>query len=247
MRIALLEDDSDQANLLELWLMEAGHWIALYNDGHNAIRGISHESFDLLILDWLVPGMDGLEVLDWVREHIDWHIPVLFITRRDTESDVVTALEHGADDYMAKPVKRLEMLARIKAITRRTKTANETHGVVVFAPYIINCAQRQVELDGNKIDLTEKEFDLAMFLFQNSGRALSRGHILENVWGRSSAIVTRTVDTHISRLRRKLHISIKNGWQLTAIYQHGYRLERLPAGDSGSISKIGSNYSAEDN
>ena len=214
--------------------MEAGHWIALYNDGQHAIRGISHESFDLLILDWLVPGIDGLEVLDWVRKHIDWPIPVLFITRRDEERDVVTALEHGADDYMAKPVKRLEMLARIQAISRRSKAVNNTQGIVVFAPYFINCAHRQVELDGNKVDLTEKEFDLALFLFQNSGRALSRGHILENVWGRSSAVVTRTVDTHISRLRRKLHISPKNGWQLTSIYQHGYRLEQLPTGSPGS-------------
>ncbi len=234
MRIALLEDDPDQANLLELWLMEAGHRIVLYDDGQNAIRGISHESFDLLILDWLVPGMDGLEVLDWVRQHIDWPIPVLFITRRDSEGDVVTALEHGADDYMAKPVKRLEMLARIQAITRRTKTVKDSHGIFEFAPYVINCARRQVEFEGDKVSLTEKEFDLALFLFQNSGRALSRGHILENVWGRSSAVVTRTVDTHISRLRRKLHISTQNGWLLTSIYQHGYRLERLSTRGTGS-------------
>ena len=119
MRIALLEDDLDQAKLVQLWLSEAGHWVVPYSNGHDVVKGIFSESFDLLILDWLVPGMDGLEVLDWVRNKIDWPIPVLFITQRDTEKDVVTALEHGADDYMAKPVKQYEMLARIKAISRR--------------------------------------------------------------------------------------------------------------------------------
>lgn len=232
MRIALLEDDPEQARVLELWLIDAGHRIALYRDGRDAIRGVSHESFDALILDWLVPGMDGLAVLEWVRAHIDWPIPVLFITRRDTEVDVVTALEHGADDYMAKPVKRLEMLARIHAITRRTRSGDDTNSVIVFAPYVIDCARRRVERNGDKIDLTEKEFDLTLFLFRNSGRALSRGHILENVWGRSSAIVTRTVDTHISRLRRKLEITPHNGWQLISIYQHGYRLEQLPMSET---------------
>jgi DNA-binding response OmpR family regulator len=227
MQIALLEDDPDQAELLELWLMEAGHKTVCFGNGHEAIRGLLHASFDLLILDWIVPGLDGLEVLDWVREHIDWPMPVLFITRRDKESDVVTALERGADDYMPKPIKRREMLARIQVIMRRGRAPQHTGSVIEYPPYTLNGTRRQVECNGTKIVLTEKEFDLALLLFRNSGRALSRSYILENVWGKKPNIITRTVDTHISRLRRKLDIKPENGWQLISIYQHGYRLEQI--------------------
>lgn len=136
MRIALLEDDPDQAKLLGLWLTDAGYHIVEYGNGHDAVRGVIRESFDLLILDWLVPGMDGLELLDWVREHIDWPIPVLFITQRDAEEDVVTALAHGADDYTAKPVKHMEMLARIGAISRRLRAGEKSKAVVEFQPYL---------------------------------------------------------------------------------------------------------------
>lgn len=228
MRIALLEDDLDQSRLLQLWLSDAGHRVIAYRNGRDAVRGIFNESFDLLILDWLVPGMDGLEVLDWVREKIDWLIPVLFITQKDNEKDVVTALKHGADDYMAKPIKRLEMLARIEAITRRVRVPVSKENVVAFDPYVIDRTRRRVKHSGDEIFLTDKEFELAIFLFHNAGRVLSRGHILESVWGRSSVINTRTVDTHVSRLRRKLQLSPEgSGWQLSSIYQHGYRLERI--------------------
>jgi DNA-binding response OmpR family regulator len=228
MRIALLEDDPHQAQLTKLWLTDAGHYVVIYKDGRAAVRGILNESFDLLILDWMVPAMDGLEVLLWVRENIEWCIPVLFITQRDTEHDVVTALEHGADDYMAKPIKHFEMLARINAICRRTKNASESDKIIEFHPYIIDREKRRVKHNGDQVYLTDKEFDLALFLFRNAGRVLSRGHLLESVWGRSSAVNTRTVDTHISRLRRKLNLNADAcGWQLSSIYQHGYRLERI--------------------
>lgn len=228
MRIALLEDDPDQAKLTELWLSQSGHQILVFNNGRDIIRRTFTESFDLFILDWLVPGMSGLEVLLWVRENIDWPIPILFITQRDSETDVVTALEKGADDYMAKPIKRLEMLARINAISRRKCPAEDSGRMVEFHPYVIDRRHRHMAHDGNQISLTDKEFDLAFFLFRNSGRVLSRGHILESVWGRSSAINTRTVDTHVSRLRRKLGLSTDStGWRLISIYQHGYRLEQV--------------------
>lgn len=228
MRIALLEDDPDQAQLTELWLSQAGHRTLVFNNGRDIIRRTFTESFDLLILDWLVPGMSGLEVLLWVRENIDWPIPILFITQRDSEADVVTALERGADDYMAKPIKRLEMLARINVISRRKCPEENSIRMVKFHPYVIDRQHRQVTHEGNHVSLTDKEFDLALFLFRNSGRILSRGHILESVWGRSSAINTRTVDTHVSRLRRKLSLSPDStDWRLIAIYQHGYRLEQV--------------------
>ncbi len=229
MRIALLEDDHDQAKLVSLWLDEAGHQIIHFDSGREAVKGVVKESFDLLILDWMVPDMSGLEVLKWVRENVEWHIPVLFVTQRDTEEDVVSALESGADDFMTKPVKRMELLARINSIARRVGTVDEANTLVEFPPFVIDRAIRVVKSHDEEIELTQKEYELTLFLFRNAGRVLSRGHILETVWGRSSEVNTRTVDTHISRLRRKLGISPENGWKLTSIYQHGYRLERTQA------------------
>ncbi len=225
MHIALLEDDQDQSVLMQALLEDAGHKCVVYSSGKDMTMALLHESYDLLILDWLVPDMNGLEVLNWVRESLDWRIPVLFITQKDEEEDVVQALQGGADDYMSKPVKRAEMLARIGSISSRTQQAN-TEDELEFTPYTLQRSSKTVKLNGENIDITRKEFELTLFLFRNAGRVLSRGYILETVWGRSADVNTRTVDTHVSRLRRKLVIGVENGWKLTSIYQHGYRLEK---------------------
>ena len=226
MHIALLEDDQDQSVLVQAWLEDAGHKCAVFSSGKDLTMSLLHESYDLLVLDWLVPDMNGIEVLQWVRDNMEWRIPVLFITQRDAEEDVVEALESGADDYMAKPVKRAEMLARIGSISRRSQSVLTDDDVLEFTPYSLQRSSRTVKLNGENIEVTRKEFELTLFFFRNAGRVLSRGYILETVWGRSAEVNTRTVDTHISRLRRKLAIGAENGWKLTSIYQHGYRLEK---------------------
>jgi len=226
MHIALLEDDPDQSVLVQAWLEGAGHKCIVYTSGKDLTMSMLRESYDLLILDWLVPDINGIDVLKWVRENLDWRIPVLFITQRDDEADVVEALESGADDYMAKPVKRAEMLARIGSISRRAQQVSTEDDIIEFTPYTLQRSSRSVKLNGETIDVTRKEFELTLFFFKNAGRVLSRGYILETVWGRSAEVNTRTVDTHISRLRQKLAISEENGWKLTSIYQHGYRLEK---------------------
>jgi len=231
MHIALLEDDRDQSILVQAWLEEAGHKCAVFASGKDLTMSLLRESYDLLVLDWLVPDMNGIEVLQWVRENLDWKIPVLFITQRDAEEDVVEALESGADDYMAKPVKPAEMLARIGSISRRSQQVSTEDDTLEFSPYTLQRSTRSVRLHDENIEVTRKEFELTLFFFRNAGRVLSRGYILETVWGRSAEVNTRTVDTHISRLRRKLAIGADNGWQLTSIYQHGYRLEKCTSPD----------------
>ncbi|MEM7304752.1 MAG: response regulator transcription factor [Pseudomonadota bacterium] len=227
MFIALLEDDQDQSVLIQAWLEDADHKCKLFGSGKDLTMTLVNESFDLLILDWMVPDMDGLEVLAWVRENIEWNIPVLFVTQRDAEEDVVSALSNGADDYMSKPIKRAEMLARIESISRRAQTISPSEeDLFEFPPYTLQRTSRVIKLNDEIIDVTQKEFELTLFLFKNAGRVLSRGYILETVWGRSAEINTRTVDTHVSRLRRKLSLYKENGWQLSSIYQHGYRLEK---------------------
>ena len=229
MFIALLEDDPDQSVLLQAWLAEAGHKCSVFSSGKEITKSLIRDSYDVLILDWLVPDMNGLEVLQWVRENVQWHIPVLFITQRDAEEDVVEALQFGADDYMSKPVKKAEMLARIQSITRRSQTTTQNEDTLEFLPYKLTPSTSSVKLNNEAIEVTQKEFELLLFMFKNVGRILSRGYILESVWGQSADLNTRTVDTHVSKLRRKLAINADNGWQLSSIYQHGYRLERNDA------------------
>lgn len=225
MRIALLEDDVDQAKLIEVWLTDAGHHTYIYHSGAKMVGALNKESFDVIMLDWLVPDISGFEVLQWIREKLDWSCPVIFITQRDQEEDVVQALEAGADDYMAKPVKRAEMLARINAIHRRNHPPEKDETILNIPPYVIDLKKRNIVCNGNEINLTQKEYELALFILRNAGRVLSRGYLLERVWGKNPDINTRTVDTHVSRLRKKLAFTKENGWKLTSVYQHGYRLE----------------------
>lgn len=225
LRVAVLEDDRPQAEMMHAWLLDAGHDCQIFTQGKTLIRGLNRDTFDLIVLDWMLPDTDGLQVLRWIREHIDWPIPVLFVTGKDEEADIVQALDQGADDYMTKPVKRLELLARLKAVNRRLAPQDENQRILEFGKYTIDTVAHKVYREGVPVELTQKEFDLTLFLFRHAGRILSRGHILESVWGRNPNLNTRTVDTHISRIRNKLDIKAENGWQLKAIYHHGYRLE----------------------
>lgn len=228
MRIAILEDDQDQADLLIAWLEEAGHQCSIFVDGNAFVRAYKQDSYDLVLLDWMVPKLTGLEVLKHLRAHVDNVVPVVFITQRDTEEDIVKALEAGADDYMAKPVRHKETMARVNAIARRMGFGDEhTSENYDFPPYKIDTRLRHVQLDGEIVEMTQKEYELTLFMFKNLGRVISRGHLLEMVWGTSSKLNTRTVDTHVSRLRTKLKLDEQEHWQLTSVYRHGYRLENI--------------------
>jgi two-component system response regulator RegX3 len=227
-RIALLEDDDDQAELIQLWLKEAGHVCSRFALSQAFLKDQQHNSYDLLILDWELPDMDGLQVLKRLRATLDWPVPVLFVTQRDQKQDIVAALESGADDYMAKPIHKKEMLARVNAVVRRTKEDYDDGGQkLCFEPYELDLNRRVVTIRGEEVKLRNKEYELVVFLFRNIGHVVSRNHLLESVWGTSPDINTRTIDTHMSRIRGKLSLNPENGWRLTSIYQHGYRLEQL--------------------
>lgn len=216
--------------MLLSWLTEAGHPTKLFTSASHFLRAIRGEPFELVLLDWGLPDISGDRVVTELRQSVGWQGPVIFVTARDREQDVVEALGAGADDYMSKPVKRGETLARIAAALRRA-SAHETVRAHTFEPFGFDAAARQATRDGEAVALTDKEFDLAVYLFKNSGRLLSRGHILEAVWSTRPDLNTRTVDTHVSRIRRKLGIDPASGWRLRAVYQHGYRLERTGLGN----------------
>jgi DNA-binding response OmpR family regulator len=226
MRIALVEDDPAQTELIRGWLRDAGHDCHHFGTGAEFLHGLQHESFDLAVLDWGLPDTTGIDLLAELRAARGDSMPVLFVTVRDREEDVVEALSKGADDYMPKPVSRGEMLARVGALGRRLGVTASPR-VIDVAPYRLDLGSSALTRDGKPVALTMKEFELAAFLFRNVGRLLSRGHILEQVWGTRSDLNTRTVDTHVSRLRGKLGLAPAAGWRLRSVYQHGYRLERL--------------------
>ncbi len=230
MRIALLEDDPAQTELMQSWLSEAGHHCHDYATGEALRTALGHDTYDLLIVDWNLPDTSGIEVVRWVRGELDWDIPVLFITSRDREEDIVTALNAGADDYMTKPPKQGETLARLQALGRRGNVQESQVDLQEFPPYVINRAQRQLLVDGEPVELTHKEFELVVLLFHNIGRLLSRSYMMETIWGTSVELNTRTVDTHVSRVRNKLGLRPERGWRLSAVYHHGYRLEQVDAG-----------------
>jgi len=234
MRIALLEDDKDLSDVLVRWLTEAGHHCHAFVAGKALQRAAAHESFDVFVLDWQVPDLSGPEVLVWLRQTQRVQAPVLFATARDAEEDIVAALKAGADDYMVKPVRRFELLARIDALGRRVAAA-ETPAALEAGVVRLDMATRIATVSGQPVELTDKEFDVAAFLIRNLGNLLSRGHISENVWGRSADVPTRTVDTHMSRLRKKLALTPEHGLKLTSVYNFGYRLDRAePAQDGAS-------------
>lgn len=223
MRIAVLEDDLAQQELYRLWLGTAQHTCTYFGTSKSFIEALGKAAYDLLIIDWMLPDSSGELALRWIRENIGWHIPVIFITSKDSELDIVTALRSGADDYLVKPAKCLELLARIESLARRMVPPS----VQQIGVYEINQDLRQIRLHGKEVELTQKEFELACFLFQNHGKLLSRVHLLEKLWGLNADVDTRTVDTHMSRIRRKLAINPENGWQIIPVYGYGYRIERL--------------------
>lgn len=241
MRIGLLEDDVSLIEIMSLWIENDGNHVMAYTTGSSFRDALTREQFDVLILDWHLPDTTGLDELDWLRGELGSEIPVIFITSRDDEASIVEALNHGADDYVIKPVTQEIAIARVNALYRRNKhnniddkKANSSYSatstpdeIEIYEPYQINQSQRSILVNGETVKLTNKEFELAAFMFRNESSLISRDDLLEYIWGTRADINTRTIDTHISRIRSKLGINTDVGWQLNSIYQCGYRLFRV--------------------
>lgn len=237
MRIALLEDDPDQSELVRLWLEEAEHSVVEFDKGSEFLRGVRRDTYDVFLLDWMLPDLSGLDVLHTLRNDMQNSTPVMLATAKQEERDIVRALEAGADDYLVKPVRRRELIARLEAVCRRAGSNTANSDVFDVAPYKMDLGRAVARLHDIEIPLTNREFKLALFLFRHAGRAVSRAHILEAVWDiDNNDVSTRTVDTHISRLRKKMQLNEDNGWKLSAIYQHGYRLEQVDS-DANTASE----------
>ncbi|MFI0472610.1 response regulator transcription factor [Halomonas sp. HMF6819] len=225
MHIGVLEDDPDQQAYIEQCLAAEQHQVSLFGRASELRRRMDQQLFDFLIIDWRLPDGCGMDVVGHLRHNDGWKGPILFITASQQEEDVVQALEQGADDFLAKPLRPKELLARINALGRRTWQVPAPAAANISDAYSVDSDQRQIYLNAEPTDLTEREYRLAALLFSKPGATLTRPHLLELVWGLKGDLPTRTVDTHVSRLRRKLELDGRHGLRLRSVYQSGYRLE----------------------
>lgn len=214
-RILAVDDEKPITELLRLSLTRAGYECVCAHDGIEASNLVDQEPFDLILLDIMMPGIDGFELMEYIRST---NIPVIFLTAKNAVKDRVKGLKLGAEDYVIKPFDILELLARVEGVLRRH---GKLQTVLDVAGLSINTVSMQVFKAGEEINLTRKEYDLALLFSQNVGAVLSKSMIYERVWGGEYPDNTRTVELHIQRMKKKV------GWddKLKPVYGIGYRLE----------------------
>jgi two-component system alkaline phosphatase synthesis response regulator PhoP len=221
-RILVVEDDHDIADLIVHYLRKAGHTVSYLASGSEVVPQLRREPADLVILDWMLPGMSGMAVCDALRsDPSTLHVPIIMLTARGDEADRVAGLERGADDYVTKPFSPKELVARVAARLRRPSSMAPDGAVLSYGPITIDTDRHQVLSEGEEVRLTAKEFLLLKYLVLHRGRVLSRDLLLTDVWGYQYTGGTRTVDVHIRRLREKLPMLND---AIETVKQFGYKL-----------------------
>ena len=225
-KILIVEDDRDISQLIKMHLQDMGAKVSCYYDGLSAWQEFQQHRYDLVVLDIMLPIMDGLEVCKRIRASDAEYTPILMLTSRSSEMDRVLGLELGADDYLTKPFALLELIARVKALFRRVEamqTQNIRHKKITFNGLHIDPQSRQVTRDGVVLELTAKEFDLLVYFAQHPGQVFNRLQLLDQVWGYSHEGYEHTVNSHINRLRSKLEIDARNPRYIKTVWGVGYQ------------------------
>lgn len=226
--ILLVEDDSDIASLLRLNLEDEGYAITHEADGASALERIDEAHWDAVILDLMLPNVDGLEICRRIRQ-LTRYLPIIIISARSSETDRITGLETGADDYLAKPFSVQELIARIKALFRRQQAMGQaqTSGTIVAHGLTLDPLSRSVRLHGKEVDLTPREFELLWFFARHPGEVFSRLALLEQVWGYQHEGYEHTVNTHINRLRIKIEKDAAEPEIIRTVWGKGYKFAEL--------------------
>src|SRR5689334_9642674 len=203
-KVLVVEDEASIASFVSLYLTNAGYLVQTVGSGHEALDKADSEKPDLIVLDLMLPDVDGIEVCRRIRQSSE--IPILMLTARDEDVDKIIGLEVGADDYLTKPFNPRELVARVKSILRRAAPERREHEteVIVHGDLRVDSGRREVKVGDEEIQLAPKEFDLLWELLDHRGLVLTRDQLLERVWGYTFAGDTRTVDVHVRQLRRKL-------------------------------------------
>ncbi|PEW94605.1 DNA-binding response regulator [Bacillus thuringiensis] len=218
-RVLVVDDESDMRQLVGMYLDNFGYEWGEAENGKEALKKLETDHYDFVVLDIMMPEMDGLSVCKEIRKTSD--VPIIFLTAKGEEWNRVNGLRMGADDYIVKPFSPGELVARMEAVLRRY-TKQEQQEEIQFGPILINEKSRRIEADGESISLTVKEFDLLYFLCQYTGQVFSREQLLEKVWGYDYAGSTRTVDTHVKTMRLKLG---ESGNYIQTVWGVGYKFE----------------------
>lgn len=218
--ILIVEDDRRIAALIEKNLSAAGYSCAQAHDGRSALDLFARQSPALIVLDLMLPGLDGLEVTRRIRKESD--VPILMLTSRGTESDKVLGFEVGADDYLLKPFSTLELVARVRALLRRSSGGVRDEALAA-GDLMIDPARREVRRSGTTIELTTLEFDLLHFMARHPGRVYSRQALMDQVWGEDRMVDDRSIDSLVSRLRRKLEDDASSREYIQTVWGAGYR------------------------
>ena len=201
-KILIIDDERDLCDILLFNLMAAGYRAEVAYSAEEALQHTLSE-FDLLLLDVMMPGLSGFELAERLKgDEQTAHIPIIFLTAKDTENDILHGFEMGADDYVSKPFSVREVLARVKAVLKRTGSLNEN--LLVYEGLVIDVNSKTVTVDGNTVSLTRTEFELLRLLLEHRGKVFSRGQLLKEVWPQDVIVTERTVDVNITRLRKKL-------------------------------------------
>ncbi|UMB89136.1 response regulator transcription factor [Citrobacter portucalensis] len=231
-KIFLVEDDSDIASLLQLSLKDEGYEIVHEADGARALEQLEKHVWDAVILDLMLPGVDGLEICRRIRQ-MSFYLPVIIISARTSETHRVLGLEMGADDYLAKPFSVLELMARVKALFRRQEAMGQNlrmeAGIITVHGVEIDPLAREVRLHGKSLDLTPREFDLLYFFARHPGEVFSRQALLDQVWGYQHEGYEHTVNSHINRLRTKIEKDAAEPEIILTVWGRGYKLAAVNA------------------
>ncbi len=219
--IMVVDDERNICELLRLYLEKEGFTVTIAGNGADAVKLVREKNPDLMLLDIMMPVMDGWEVCRQVREFSK--IPIIMLTAKGETFDKIQGLDLGADDYIVKPFDTKEVVARVKAVLRRTGTA-ETEGVTSFDKLTVNINKYELVVDGKVVDTPPRELELLYFLTKNPNRVFTRDQLLDEVWGFEYYGDSRTVDVHVKRLREKLE-GVSDSWSLKTVWGVGYKFE----------------------
>lgn len=227
--VLVVDDEPTIAEVVSRYLQHAGYATRVAGDGRAALDAFDRERADLVVLDLMLPGIDGLEVMRRLRDGVPPAPAVILLTARGEESDRVVGLRLGADDYVVKPFSPAELVARVDAVLRRTATVHDAAGAMRFGALEIDPAAHRALLGGEELALTQREFDLLLFLAQHPGRAFTREELMDRVWQFSFYTDTSTVTVHVRRLRAKLEADPDVAALIETVWGVGYRFAGGPA------------------